>query len=67
MTFIKENANEASNDYLIIKEKNLDSIMKSFFDKVWNERNDVVQDKRKENLAIIYELLNYLEILSINR
>lgn len=67
MTFIKENANEASNDYLIIKEKNLDSIMKSFFDKVWNERNDVVQDKKKENLAIIYELLNYLEILSINR
>ncbi|SCI32983.1 MULTISPECIES: hypothetical protein [unclassified Romboutsia] len=64
MSFLKENPNEDSENYLIINDKKLDEILKIFFDKIWKER--INDNEKHESKMLVSESLRYIEILNDN-
>ena len=66
ISFLKVDANNKDNDYLIVKDKNLSKIFDTFYEEIWTNRKDVVQEDIEENKKIISDCLNYTRILSNN-
>ena len=65
-SFLVENYNGVSANYLIVKDKRLDKIFKSFFSKVSIERKKVAEDDKEETKKIVSDALRYIEIINNN-
>ena len=66
MSFLVENYNGISGNYLIVKDKRLDKIFKSFFSEVSIERKKVAEDDKEETKKIVSDALRYIEIINNN-
>ena len=66
LSFLVENYNGVSANYLIVKDKRLDKIFKSFFSKVSIERKKVAEDDKEETKKIVSDALRYIEIINNN-
>lgn len=64
MSFTKEKNNEIGNDYLIVRDKNLELLFKEFFSAVWNKITQQSLQKSEGYKRLIEDLISYLDILS---
>lgn len=66
MAFLVENYNGISGNYLIVKDKRLDNIFKSFFSKITIERRKTLEEDKEEAKKIVSDVLRYIEIINNN-
>ena len=64
MSFTKEKNNEIGNDYLMVRDKNLELLFKEFFSAVWNKITQQSLQKSEGYKRLIEDLISYLDILS---
>ena len=66
ISFLKQEYNENSADYMIINDKNLIKILNNFFEKVWIEKVISNNNSEHDSENIITESLRYINILNDN-
>ena len=66
MSFLIENYNGISGNYLMVKDKRLDNIFKSFFSKITIERKNTIEEDKEEAKKIVSDALRYIEIINDN-
>lgn len=65
-TLLKIEQDQENNGYLIVKDKGVEDLFYKFFDKIWNEKKDVILDDRDKIINIIDNILIYIQILNMN-
>ncbi len=66
LNFLRIHCEEEENKYLIVRDKRLDSILRKFFDEVWNTNKHKITKDREEIVDRISDSLNYARILNEN-
>lgn len=66
ISFLKEEDNGKSANYMIINDKKLNTLLSNFFEKIWIERVNLNNNIKDESKNIILESLRYINILNNN-
>ncbi|MGL5693125.1 MAG: hypothetical protein ACRCXA_03550, partial [Peptostreptococcaceae bacterium] len=65
-TYLKEEFNGLSENYLIVKDKRLENLLKRFFEELWLEEDNTSKNDKEQVLKLLSDALNYIEILDNN-
>ncbi|MCH1958449.1 hypothetical protein [Romboutsia hominis] len=66
LKFTKVHPNSGQNDYFIISDNDFKNMCNNLFDTLWNDRKDIVLDKKEEILDRISKSISYTRIISEN-